>query len=102
MQLRGAAKLTARLPHGAMRNGHGGLRCGAGLGHAGDLLRLRGLRHSGGLLLRRRGLRLGCGALGIDGGDVLQIHECSWVRAFSLPPMVRRAAAFGCRNPLLR
>ena len=89
MQLRGAAKLTARLPHGAMRNGHGGLRCGAGLGHAGDLLRLRGL------LLRRD-------ALGIDGGDVLQIHECSWVRAFSLPPMVRRAAAFGCRNPLLR
>ena len=47
MQLRGAAKLTARLPHGAMRNGHAGLRCGTGLGHAGDLLRLRGLRQTG-------------------------------------------------------
>ena len=84
-----------------MRNGHAGLRCGTGLGHAGDLLRLRGLRHGGGLL-HLRGLLLRRGALGIDGGDVLQIHECSWVHAFSLPPMVRRAAAFGCRNPLLR
>ena len=76
-----------------MRNGHGGLRCGAGLGHAGDLLRLRGLRHGGGLLLRR-------GALGIDGGDVLQIHKCSWFRAFSLPLWygvpLRSVAAIRC------
>ena len=105
MQLRGAAKLAARLPHGAMRNGHAGLRCGTGLGHAGDLLRLCGLCHSGRLrrsggLLHLRGLRLRHRALGIDGGDILQIHECSWVRAFSLPlwygALLRSAAAIRC------
>lgn len=105
MQLRGAAKLAARLPHGAMRNGHAGLRCGAGPGHAGSLLCLCGLCHGGRLLrlhglLHLRGLRLRHRALGIDGGDILQIHECSWVRAFSLSlwygASLHSAAAIRC------